>query len=75
MATGEVAEREALILERLDARALQDGLKANWDSTRQVSLASQEQWTRALRELESILTSSELQDVLGRTNAERSLRG
>lgn len=73
MATGEVAERETLMLEQRGARLLNEALSKTRDSLRQPPEV--EQWTRALRELESVLSSPEIQDVLGRVNAERSLRG
>lgn len=73
MAIGEVAERETLMLEQRDARLLNEALSKTRDSLRQATEV--EQWTRALRELESVLSSPEIQDVLGRVSAERSLRG
>lgn len=73
MAIGEVAERETLMVEQHGARLLNEALSKTRDSLRQATEV--EQWTRALRELESVLSSSEIQDVLGRVNAERSLRG
>jgi len=73
MATGEVAERETLMIEQRGARLLNEALGKTRDNLRQIPEV--EQWTRALRELESILSSPEIQDVLGRINAERSLRG